>query len=92
MTTTPLQHSDRPQLHRRGVLLGAAGIGLATAAGGGLVMPAPAAAASGLAQAPYFYRFRIGALVGTVVSDGILPLGDPKGSFIGPHPTKCATC
>src|SRR5260370_17351093 len=34
-------------------------------------------------QAPYFYRFKIGAIEATVVSDGALPLGEPSGSFLG---------
>ena len=34
-------------------------------------------------QAPYFYRFTHGKMQATVVSDGILPLGEPSGSFLG---------
>jgi len=34
-------------------------------------------------QAPYFYRFGHGKMQATVVSDGILPLGDPSGTFLG---------
>ena len=34
-------------------------------------------------QAPYFYRFNHGKMQATVVSDGILPLGEPSGSFLG---------
>jgi glyoxylase-like metal-dependent hydrolase (beta-lactamase superfamily II) len=34
-------------------------------------------------QAPYFYRFNHGTMQATVVSDGILPLGEPSGSFLG---------
>ncbi|MEL7464079.1 MAG: MBL fold metallo-hydrolase [Pseudomonadota bacterium] len=75
---------EGPDLNRRGLLMGAAGIGLAAAVGGAAVAPTPAMAASPLNQAPYFYRFRIGDLTGTVVSDGILPLGDPSGAFTGP--------
>lgn len=37
----------------------------------------------GLAQAPYFYRFKVGTAEATIVSDGILPLGDPNASFLG---------
>ncbi|MEM6486906.1 MAG: MBL fold metallo-hydrolase [Pseudomonadota bacterium] len=83
MTPTQSLVPDSPTLHRRGLLLGAAGLGLA-ATGGLMAATTPAVAAPSLAQAPYFYRFRIGDLVGTVVSDGILPLGDPTASFIGP--------
>lgn len=36
----------------------------------------------GLAQAPYFYRFRLGEAECTVVTDGQLPLGDPNAAFV----------
>lgn len=42
-----------------------------------------ARAPMGLPQAPYFYRFKLGTAEATIVSDGILPLGDPSGSFVG---------
>ncbi|MEM9013032.1 MAG: MBL fold metallo-hydrolase [Pseudomonadota bacterium] len=84
MTESPLQIQDGQRLDRRGLLVGAAGIGLAAATGGLMVTPTRAMAATGLNQAPYYYRFRIGELMGTVVSDGILPLGDPTGAFFGP--------
>jgi glyoxylase-like metal-dependent hydrolase (beta-lactamase superfamily II) len=32
---------------------------------------------------PYFYRFAHGKMQATVISDGILPLGEPSGSFLG---------
>ena len=35
------------------------------------------------AQAPYFYRFKLGNFEGTVVSDGTLPLGKPEDNFVG---------
>lgn len=34
-------------------------------------------------QAPYWYRFKLGDFEGTVVSDGILPLGKPEENFTG---------
>ena len=34
-------------------------------------------------QAPYFYRFKLGDAEATVVSDGVLPLGDPTQAFLG---------
>src|ERR1700710_42881 len=34
-------------------------------------------------QSPYFHRFVLGTAEVTVVSDGILPLGNPKGTFTG---------
>lgn len=84
MTQFSFLESDGLQLNRRGLLLGSAGLGLAAATGGLTVATKPVAAASALNQAPYFYRFRIGDLLGTVVSDGILPLGEPTGAFNGP--------
>ncbi len=36
----------------------------------------------GMAQAPYFYRFKLGTAEATIVSDGPLPLGDPTVSFL----------
>lgn len=37
----------------------------------------------GMKQAPYFYRFKIGTMEATVISDGILPLGPPGDAFLG---------
>ncbi|MEM6549639.1 MAG: MBL fold metallo-hydrolase [Pseudomonadota bacterium] len=88
MTRNPSLIADDLELPRRSLLFGAAGFGLAAASGASLFAPAPAAAATALTQAPYFYRFRIGDLIGTVVSDGILPLGDPTASFLGPSPEE----
>jgi hypothetical protein len=34
-------------------------------------------------QVLYFYRFAHGRMQATVISDGISPLGEPPGSFIG---------
>ena len=70
------------QLSRRQALLGTA----ALAGAGALHIPAPPALAKApfaTDQAPYFYRFMHGKMQCTVVSDGILPLGEPSGSFIG---------
>lgn len=67
---------------RRHVLLGAA----ATAGAAAFQLPVvPAFARAPLLkdQAPYFYRFMHGSMQGTVVSDGVLPLGEPSGSFLG---------
>src|SRR5215475_3339906 len=73
--------TQRPALSRRS-LLGAGAVALAGAAAG-LARPALAKAPQLNTQAPYFYRFRIGAIEATVVSDGALPLGEPSGSFLG---------
>ncbi len=45
--------------------------------------PALAKAPMATDQAPYFYRFKHGSMQGTVISDGILPLGEPSSSFLG---------
>lgn len=61
-------------------LLSAAGLGAAA-----LALPGAAWAKAPLgqqAQAPYFYRFKLGTAEATIVSDGPLPLGDPNASFL----------
>jgi glyoxylase-like metal-dependent hydrolase (beta-lactamase superfamily II) len=70
-------------MSRRQALLGTAAMAGVTTLG---AMPVPSVQAKApLAkdQAPYFYRFTHGKMQATVVSDGILPLGDPSGSFLG---------
>ncbi|MEO0821315.1 MAG: MBL fold metallo-hydrolase [Pseudomonadota bacterium] len=69
-------------LTRRQSMFGAAALAGASAVG---FSGAPALAKAPIAttQAPYFYRFKHGAMVGTVISDGILPLGEPSASFLG---------
>lgn len=69
-------------LSRRDLVVGAA----AMSAAGALGVPSGAALAKAPPTnrpAPTFYRFKIGAIEATVVSDGILPLGEPSGSFLG---------
>ena len=63
---------------RRQLLAGAA-VGAAA-----LTLPGRALAKMPMAQAqaPYFYRFKLGSAECTVVSDGQLPLGDPNGAFL----------
>lgn len=68
-------------LSRRQVLTGAAAI--AGVGAFGLSGPASAKAPMLNTQAPYFYRFKIGSAEATIVSDGILPLGDPHTNFLG---------
>ncbi len=64
-------------LSRRRLLQGGAAIaGLATA-------PAFAKGPMLGTQAPYFYRFKLGNAEATIVSDGVLPLGDPTQAFLG---------
>ena len=69
-------------MSRRQALLGSAALaGTAT-----LGLPVPAVLAKAPIakdQAPYFYRFNHGKMQATVVSDGILPLGEPSASFLG---------
>src|SRR5207302_9283077 len=70
-----------PALSRR-TLLGAGAAAVAGVAAGLPVRPALAKAPQLNTQAPYFYRFRIGSIEATVVSDGALPLGEPSASFL----------
>ena len=67
-------------LARRGLI--AAG---GAAAASGLIGAGPASARMQMpaAQAPYFYRFKLGDAQATIVSDGILPLGAPGDAFLG---------
>lgn len=70
-------------MSRRQTLLGTAAM---TAAATLSALPVPKAvgkAPPAKEQAPYFYRFTHGKMQATVVSDGILPLGDPSASFLG---------
>ncbi len=69
-------------LTRRQALLGTAALAGASTVGlqGG---PALARAPMATDQVPYFYRFKHGSMQGTVISDGVLPLGDPSSSFMG---------
>jgi glyoxylase-like metal-dependent hydrolase (beta-lactamase superfamily II) len=59
---------------------------LTTAAAGVAALGLPprlqAKMATGQPQAPYFYRFKLGAAECTIVSDGQLPLGDPNAAFL----------
>lgn len=72
-----MQSLRRIALTRRGLMAGAA---LGTAS---LALPARAVAKTptGLPQAPYFFRFKLGGAECTVVSDGQLPLGNPVDDF-----------
>ena len=63
-------------------------LGGASAVVGGLAVgiaatPAVAKAPLTNTQAPSFYRFKIGTIEATVVSDGPLPIGPPKNAFKG---------
>src|SRR5690348_1333675 len=71
---------DQPFLSRRGLLAGAAGVAAAGAVGL-TTRSARAFAPMQTDQAPYLYRFKLGDAQATVVSDGILPLGEPAANF-----------
>src|SRR4051795_9742683 len=58
-------------------------LALSASAGTALMLPGVGHARmpAGLPQAPTYYRFKLGSAECTVVTDGQLPLGDPKKSF-----------
>src|SRR3954449_6108577 len=58
-------------------------LALSASAGAALMLPGVGHAKmpTGLPQAPTYYRFKLGSAECTVVTDGQLPLGDPKKSF-----------
>src|SRR6185312_10615747 len=64
---------------RRSLLALGAGLGASTILGGSALAKAPKLGT----QTPYWHRFNLGNAEVTVVSDGPLPLGPPKGTFIG---------
>ena len=64
---------------RRSLLALGAGLGASTMLGGSALARAPKLGT----EPAYFYRFPLGDAEITVVSDGPLPLGPPKGTFIG---------
>src|SRR5215470_8322218 len=64
---------------RRSLLALGAGLTASTMLGGSALARAPKLGT----QSPYFHRFVVGGAEVTVVSDGPLPLGPPKGTFIG---------
>jgi glyoxylase-like metal-dependent hydrolase (beta-lactamase superfamily II) len=81
-----MNHLDHDSLQvsmsRRRLIGGASAVAAGLAAG---VAPLPVMAKAPLAntQAPSFYRFKIGSIEATVVSDGPLPIGPPKNAFKG---------
>jgi glyoxylase-like metal-dependent hydrolase (beta-lactamase superfamily II) len=64
---------------RRSLLALGAGLGASTLLGGSALARAPKLGT----QTPYWHRFILGDAEVTVVSDGQLPLGPPKGTFVG---------
>ena len=59
-------------------------VGSMAAAAGVVGMPALAKAPMLGNQVPTFYRFKLGTAEATIISDGVLPLGDPHAAFLGP--------
>lgn len=74
-------------LTRRQTLLGAMSLGAIAAVGPAATSYAKTTGATA-GQVPYYYRFKHGDMMGTVVSDGILPLGDPSDTFAGASPEE----
>jgi hypothetical protein len=69
-------------LSRRRLLAGASATAALGVLGNGSVAQAKAPMLN--APAPAFYRFKLGSIEATVVSDGPLSIGDPKNTFRGP--------
>jgi glyoxylase-like metal-dependent hydrolase (beta-lactamase superfamily II) len=77
-----MTRADKVSLSRRALLTGTSAVAAASIVGNA----APAAAKAPLqnTQAPGFYRFKIGAIEATAVTDGPLPMGEPKADvFVG---------
>jgi glyoxylase-like metal-dependent hydrolase (beta-lactamase superfamily II) len=75
-------------MKKRGGLSRRSVLSLGTAAGiSGIVgLPTPFALAKGPflnTQVPTFFRFKLGDAEATIISDGVLPLGDPHAAFLG---------
>ena len=71
-------------LARRRLLAGIGGTAAAALVGSASMAPVRAKAPMQNTQAPAFYRFKLGAIEATVVSDGPLPMGEPKPDiFVG---------
>src|ERR1700744_1362075 len=68
-----------PNISRRSLLALGAGLGPSAMLGETALAKAPKLGT----QSAYFYRFGLGDAEVTVVSDGPLPLGPPKGTFVG---------
>src|SRR5262245_30375378 len=79
-----MTHLSFSRATRRQLLCGAGAAALAGLAGRALTDTAFAKAPVGNAQAPAFYRFKLGAFEATVISDGPLHLGEPSDKiFVG---------
>ncbi len=78
---------DPISLSRRQLLAGAS-VAAATGLLDAAAIPALAKAPMLNTQAPPFYRFKLGSIEATVVSDGPLAIGDPVRTFRGPTPQE----
>jgi hypothetical protein len=74
-------------LSRRHLLAGASATAAAAAGLVGTALPAAAKAPLVKTQAPAFYRFNVGSIEATVVSDGLI-VAVPKDTFVGPAATN----
>jgi glyoxylase-like metal-dependent hydrolase (beta-lactamase superfamily II) len=77
-----MSKADHVSFSRRQLLAGAAAS--AGLAGSGALAPTLAKAPMLNTQAPSFYRFKLGTIEATVVSDGPLSIGAPSRTFRGP--------
>ena len=76
--------SHHASLSRRRLLASAGGTAAAAFFGSASIAPALSKAPMQGTQPPAFYRFKLGSIEATVVSDGPLPMGEPRPDvFIG---------
>ena len=76
------------EFNRRHLITGAAATAAAGLISGALPTPAAARAPMQNTQAPAFYRFKLGSLECTAVSDGPLPIGPATRTFRGAPPEE----
>ena len=74
---------DQFALSLRRLLRGGAALTMAGIAGTNTLSQAFAKGPLVNTQAPNFYRFKLGGAEATILTDGVLPLGDPHASFTG---------
>jgi glyoxylase-like metal-dependent hydrolase (beta-lactamase superfamily II) len=79
-----MERRDDGFLSRRGLLAGVSATAAAGLGGTAFMAPAMAKAPKLNTQAPSFYRFKLGDIEATVVSDGPLPIGESTRVFAGP--------
>ena len=81
---------DRVSVSRRQLLAGIPATAATSFMGGMAIAPATAKAPVLGTQAPPYYRFKLGSIEATVVSDGPLSIGDPARTFRGQSPGESA--